>query len=193
MAQFGEGYPQEATEFWLPEDSHNSPARTMKEVGSLPKGALLERPAKAFDVAYMEKLQEIVGGANSVKSALSRKYSDFEEQTWPQQEAGARTILGLEAHCKDETARAILKDEEGRKAATSLVKRLAEAGNTTPEEFAKRIFDNADQAYDAGIQTLLEQQAYETALKAVQMSGDVAKVEAIIVEYSVLKQYGEAE
>lgn len=73
------------------------------------------------------------------------------------------------------------------------MEQLAEAGQCTPESFAQRIINNADTAYNAGIQTLLEQQAYETALKAVQMSGDVAKVEAIVVEYSVVKGYGEEE
>lgn len=149
-----------------------------------------------FAEVYAAKYEEIINGANAVKAALSRKYSDIEEQTWPQQEAGARAILqeneGLETQCKDETARAILKDEEGRKVAKGLVERLAEAGNTTPKEFAQRIINNADTAYNAGIQTLLEQQAYETALKAVEMSGDVGQVEAIAVEYSMVGGYGEA-
>ena len=81
----------------------------------------------------------------------------------------------------------------GSKVAIHLVEQLAEAGQCTPESFARRIINNADTAYNAGIQTLLEQQAYETALKAVQMSGDVGQVEAIVVEYSVVKGYGEEE
>lgn len=184
---YGVEYPQDGTEYWLPGDTHETPARMMKEVGPLPEGALLERPAKAFDVAYADKMQEIINGADAVKATLSRKYSTLEEQTWPQQEAGARAILGLEADCKDETARAILKDAEGRTMAISLVEKLAEAGNTTREEFAQRIVTNADKAYSAGIQTLLEQQGYETALKAVLASRSVEAIEAIVVEYSVLK------
>jgi hypothetical protein len=35
---------QEATEFWLPEDNWQSPARTMTEIGPLPAGAVLVRP-----------------------------------------------------------------------------------------------------------------------------------------------------
>ena len=34
------------TEYWLPADTWEAPAREMKELGALPDGALLERPAK---------------------------------------------------------------------------------------------------------------------------------------------------
>lgn len=57
VARYGEQYPQKATEYWLPEDTHETPARTMKEVGALPKGALLECPAKPEPTAF-EKIAE---------------------------------------------------------------------------------------------------------------------------------------
>lgn len=37
---------QEATEYWLPGDQWDSPARTMTEIGPLPEGAMLTAPTK---------------------------------------------------------------------------------------------------------------------------------------------------
>lgn len=37
---------QDATNYWLPEDTNTSPARHMTKPGPLPDGALTERPAK---------------------------------------------------------------------------------------------------------------------------------------------------
>jgi hypothetical protein len=39
------GSRQGGTPYWLPGDTHTSPARYMEELGPLPEGALLERPA----------------------------------------------------------------------------------------------------------------------------------------------------
>lgn len=58
VARYGADYPQEATEYWLPDDTHESPARTMKEVGPLPDRALLERPAKPEPTVF-EKITEV--------------------------------------------------------------------------------------------------------------------------------------
>lgn len=41
----GGAVPQPATEYWLPGDTHETPARTMSKPGPLPAGALLEKPA----------------------------------------------------------------------------------------------------------------------------------------------------
>lgn len=57
VARYGEQYPQKATEYWLPEDTHDTPARTMKEIGMLPKGALLEQPAEPEQTIF-EKIAE---------------------------------------------------------------------------------------------------------------------------------------
>ena len=62
VARYGEQYSQKATEYWLPEDTHNTPARTMKEGGALPKGALLERPA-----ATTEQIAEQVRAKRDAK------------------------------------------------------------------------------------------------------------------------------
>lgn len=37
---------QEATEYWLPGDTHDTPGRKVFEPGPLPEGAILEKPAK---------------------------------------------------------------------------------------------------------------------------------------------------
>ena len=50
---------QKATEFWLPEDTYESPARTMKDPGPLPKAALLTRPEKPLNIVQDEKRREI--------------------------------------------------------------------------------------------------------------------------------------
>lgn len=44
------------TEYWLPGDTWQTPAREMKELGPLPEGALLERPAKTPEEISHEEL-----------------------------------------------------------------------------------------------------------------------------------------
>lgn len=52
------GVPIEGTgtAYWLPEDTWQSPARYMKELGPLPEGALLEAPAKTEEELAAEEL-----------------------------------------------------------------------------------------------------------------------------------------
>ena len=52
--QFGNDLAQEATEWWLPEDTYGTPAREMKTAGPLPAGALTERPAKTASELLVE-------------------------------------------------------------------------------------------------------------------------------------------
>lgn len=58
IARYGENYPQDGAEYWLPGDTHETPARMMKEVGPQPDGALLERPAKP-EPSVFEKIVEV--------------------------------------------------------------------------------------------------------------------------------------
>lgn len=44
------------TKYWLPNDTWQSPAREMKELGPLPDGAVLERPAKTPEELAREEL-----------------------------------------------------------------------------------------------------------------------------------------
>lgn len=45
------------TPYWMPGDSWQTPARYMTEPGSLPEGAMLEKPAKPAEVVAREELQ----------------------------------------------------------------------------------------------------------------------------------------
>ena len=45
------------TEYWLPADTWEAPAREMKELGALPDGALLERPVKSQEQIEKERLE----------------------------------------------------------------------------------------------------------------------------------------
>lgn len=64
---------QEATEFWLPGDGHDTPARQVFVAGPLPEGALLERPEKAAEQALAEakeaKVAEIEAGYQKAMAA----------------------------------------------------------------------------------------------------------------------------
>lgn len=43
---------QEATDYWLPGDTYETPARHMVTTGPLPEGALLEKPAKSGEELF---------------------------------------------------------------------------------------------------------------------------------------------
>ncbi len=64
---------QDATDYWLPGDTHDTPARNMKEVGSLPEGAVTERPAKTdaelLAEAQADKRAEVQAGYDAAVAA----------------------------------------------------------------------------------------------------------------------------
>ena len=64
---------QPGTEYWLPEDTHISPARRMFTPGPLPDGALTERPAKTDTELLAEtkaaKTTEITTGYDAAVAA----------------------------------------------------------------------------------------------------------------------------
>ena len=64
---------QNATDYWLPEDSNDSPARHMTKPGPLPDGAMTERPAKTdaelLAEAKAAKSVEITAGYDSAVAA----------------------------------------------------------------------------------------------------------------------------
>lgn len=64
---------QEATKFWLPGDSYDTPARQIFSPGPLPEGALLERPQKPFELTLAEvkkvKTAEIETGYQKAMAA----------------------------------------------------------------------------------------------------------------------------
>ena len=142
-----------------------------------------EIPALTVTEARELKLAEIIAGANAVKSALSARFSGLEQATWPEQEAGARAILGGAGEVKDPTARLLLADADATAAAVALVESLAVADKVEPAKFAARIIINADAAHAAGIASLLEQRGMERAANAART---VKTILAVPVKYSVL-------
>lgn len=70
---FDAALEQDATDYWLPCDTHDSPARQMKEPGPLPEGALTERPAKTdaelLAEAQVAKRAEIHAGYDAAVAA----------------------------------------------------------------------------------------------------------------------------
>lgn len=70
---FDAALEQDATDYWLPGDTHASPARQMKEPGPLPDGALTERPAKTdaelLAEAQVAKRAEIHAGYDAAVAA----------------------------------------------------------------------------------------------------------------------------
>lgn len=64
---------QDATEFWLPGDDHDTPARQVFAPGPLPENALLERPEKPVELALAEakksKTAEIEAGYQAAIAA----------------------------------------------------------------------------------------------------------------------------
>lgn len=70
---FDAGMTQDATEYWLPDDTHASPARHMTQPGPLPGGALTERPAKTdaelLAEAKATKTAEIEAGYDAAVAA----------------------------------------------------------------------------------------------------------------------------
>ena len=138
-----------------------------------------------LETAKTAKLAEIVATANMVKAALSSRFSALEESTWPEQEAGACSILTKEDEVSSILARLILQDATATDKAVQVVQGLAAQDKTTPELFAARILANAKLAHDAGLLSLMEQRAMEQATNAATT---VAEVEAVEVVFTVIKQ-----
>lgn len=67
--QFGENLAQEATPWWLPEDTFGTPAREMKTAGPLPVGALLKAPQQPLVEAQAAKRTSINAGFDAAMTA----------------------------------------------------------------------------------------------------------------------------
>ena len=57
IATFGADYPQEATEYWMPEDNHYSQPRVMDTIGPLPGDHMLTPPPLVVELH--DKISEI--------------------------------------------------------------------------------------------------------------------------------------
>ena len=62
-----DGQPQTPTDYWLPGDSWDTPARQMTEFGPLPEGALLAAPTKPLDVAKAEAKEQLKAHRQSIE------------------------------------------------------------------------------------------------------------------------------
>lgn len=64
---------QDATDYWLPDDTYDTPARHMTKTGPLPKGAVTTRPAKSVEELLAEakasKTTQIVTGYDAAVAA----------------------------------------------------------------------------------------------------------------------------
>lgn len=71
--QFAAEDTQDGTGYWLPEDTHDTPARYMHTPGQLPKDAVTTRPTKSVDVLLAEakasKTAQIVVGYDAAVAA----------------------------------------------------------------------------------------------------------------------------
>ncbi|GAB1254588.1 hypothetical protein [Desulfovibrio falkowii] len=55
---FDAALAQNSTDYWLPGDTHDTPAHQMKEIGPLPKDAIKKRPAKT-DTELLSEAQTV--------------------------------------------------------------------------------------------------------------------------------------
>ena len=70
---FDAALAQDATDYWLPDDTYDTPARHMTKAGPLPKGAITTRPPKSAAVLLAEakasKIAEIEAGYDAAVAA----------------------------------------------------------------------------------------------------------------------------
>lgn len=134
----------------------------------------------SFEEYKEQKLQDIRLRADQVCEKLKAKYSSIEEQTWPEQEAGARAITGLVNGGQSSRAWFILQDEEQTNKAKTFVADLAKLAGVSPQQYAERILKNASNYTEKSKQILYQ----EIALKAQLNAADtIEKIEAINVFY----------
>ena len=68
-----ESAAQEATEYWLPGDTWETPARTMDDIGPLPEGALLARPGKSPEKTAQAEYHEALSEASAILTARAQR------------------------------------------------------------------------------------------------------------------------
>jgi hypothetical protein len=94
------GAKQGGTKYWLPGDTHASPARYMEELGPLPEGALPEAPAKTQAELDAERRAEIISRLSAIDTDSVRPLraiadgtaTDFDRQKLAALETEAATL-----------------------------------------------------------------------------------------------------
>lgn len=125
---------------------------------------------EAMVAANTVKYAEILAGANAMDTAIKARYSTPEIASFEQQRQGAETIIAN-------------PDVTGTPGSpVALVRGLAAAEGVSAASFAERILFNVAQASAAMEAILLQQRAYEAALKR---AATVEEIEAITVKYTL--------
>lgn len=132
--------------------------------------AMPEPEPPSLEDANSKKYAEILSGANTMDAAIKARYSTPEIASFEQQRVGAEAIL----------ADNNVLGTPGSPVA--LVRGLAAAEGVSAVDFAERILHNVRQASAALEAILLQQRAYEAALKK---AATTEEVEAITVKYAL--------
>ena len=127
-------------------------------------------PEEALEEANTGKYAEILAGANAMDAAIKARYSTPEISSFEQQRQGAEIII----------ASATAQGTPGSPVA--LVRGLAAAEGVSAVDFAERILFNVAQASSALEIILLQQRAYEAALKK---AATPEEIEDIKINYTL--------
>ena len=113
VQEYGPDLAQEATDYWLPGDDWQAQPRHMTQIGPLPEGALLERPAKPEPTAeeaaearareIMAELEELdAKAARPMRAMLAGTSTDEDKASLEEIESNAQALreelasLGIE-------------------------------------------------------------------------------------------------
>lgn len=132
--------------------------------------ASLLAPHKSLEEANSIKYAEILAGANAMDATIKARYSTPEIASFEQQRQGAEAII----------ADPDIAGTPGSPVA--LVRALAATEGVSATDFAERILFNVAQASAALEAILLQQRAYEAALKKSATPEEIAE---IIVSYTL--------
>lgn len=150
--------------YWLPGDTWQTEPHEMKDLGTLPEGALIERPEKPLSQLKIEKLNEINTTYQQAIAEMTPGYPDDERLTFDKQEAEARSWLADSS------------------TPTPFVDALAAGRQMEKAELVSRIIAKADAFALASGSLTGQRQRYEDLLKDAQ---DAEAVAAIVPQYSL--------
>lgn len=97
IAQYGEGYPQNGTEYWLQNDTHDGPARIVQEVGPFPRGALRNRPSLSEEERQEQRLKTILSRLATIDAESIRPLRAIAHNEATQMDRDKLAMLEAEA------------------------------------------------------------------------------------------------
>lgn len=139
----------------------------------LPEGFATEAPKpepRTFEEVKSKKYSEILAGSNAMDAAITARYSVPERTSFENQRRGAEAVMA------NNPVQGI------QDSSVTLVSKLAAAEGVSVVEFAQRVLHNVAVANAAMEAVLLQQRAYEAALKKAT---NVEEVDGIVVNYIV--------